>query len=79
MLLSHDDLDKLHTTELGKIRIKKNLSLETDDVIKWCRDCMNNPQAIIERKGKNIYVFVNDYVLTINAHSFTLITAHIRK
>lgn len=79
MLLSSHDLDKLHTTELGKIRIKKNLSLETDDVIKWCCDCIKNPQAIIERKGKNIYVYIDDYVLTINAHSLTLITAHIRK
>lgn len=28
-------LDKLHTTELGVLRIKRNLALDTDDVILW--------------------------------------------
>ena len=31
------NIDKLHTTELGIGRIKKNLSLETSDVVNWCR------------------------------------------
>lgn len=31
------NLDKLHTTELGVVRIKKNLSLETNDVVNWCK------------------------------------------
>ena len=30
------NLDKLHTTELGIGRIKGNLSLDVDDVVKWC-------------------------------------------
>ena len=29
------NLEKLHTTELGVMRIKKNLSLDTDDVVGW--------------------------------------------
>lgn len=29
------NLDKLHTTELGVERIKRNLSLDTDDVLLW--------------------------------------------
>ncbi len=32
------NIDKLHTTELGEIRIKRNLSLECDDTVRWCRD-----------------------------------------
>ncbi len=27
----------LHTTELGALRVKRNLNLETDDVVAWCR------------------------------------------
>ena len=30
------NLDKIHTTELGTLRIKKNLSLDTPDLISWC-------------------------------------------
>lgn len=31
------NIEKLHTTELGVQRIKKNLSLDTDDVVKWSK------------------------------------------
>ena len=27
------NIEKVHTTELGVVRIKKNLSLDTDDVV----------------------------------------------
>jgi len=30
------NLDKIHTTELGVLRLKRNLNLQTDDVVKWC-------------------------------------------
>ncbi len=32
-----ENLDKLHTTELGVQRIKRNLSLDTEDVVSWCK------------------------------------------
>ena len=35
ILLSN--IDKVHTTEMGIDRIKKNLRLDTDDVVEWCR------------------------------------------
>lgn len=43
------NLDKLHTTELGVLRIKRNLSLdiETNDVIEWCKTKINSDNAII--------------------------------
>lgn len=31
------NLDKLHTTKLGVERIKRNLFLDTDDVVVWCK------------------------------------------
>lgn len=69
-------LDKLHTTELGVLRIKRNLSLDTDDVVEWCKDKISSVHAIITRRGKNWYVSVDDIVITVNAHSYTIITAH---
>ena len=73
------NIHKIHTTELGMERIKRNLDLQTDDVVKWCRQKIENADEII-RKGKNWYVYADDTVITVNAHSYTIITAHkIRK
>ena len=46
------NLDKLHTTELGVERIKRNLSLDTDDVVDWCKTQINSADAVIILKGK---------------------------
>ena len=73
-----NNLDKLHTTTLGIERVKKNLSLNISDVVAWCREKTENANKII-RKGKNWYVYVDGAILTINAHSFTIITAHKEK
>ena len=67
---------KLHTTELGAIRIKRNLSLDCEDVVAWCKEQLCSPEALIERKGKNWYATVNGCIITINAYSYTIITAH---
>ncbi|MGC6177629.1 DUF3781 domain-containing protein [Lacrimispora sp. 38-1] len=72
------NLDKIHTTELGVQRIRMNLSLDTPDLIAWSKNCVENADIII-RKGKNWYVDVGGCILTINAHSFTIITAHKKK
>lgn len=73
------NLDKLHTTELGIERIKRNLSLDTDDVVDWCKNKINSTNAAITRNGKNWYVNVDNDILTINAYSYTIITAHRKK
>jgi hypothetical protein len=69
------NLDKIHTTELGIMRIKKNLELETENVVEWCRQKIQIASDI-SRKGKNYYIHVDDLVITVNAHSYTIITAH---
>lgn len=71
-----NNLEKLHTTEMGIQRIKRNLSLNTDDVVKYCQQKIVSPDCIIERKGKNWYCTDNDSIITVNAHSYTIITAH---
>ena len=73
------NLDKLHTTELGVERIKRNLSLDTDDVADWCKAKINSANTVITRRGKNWYVSADNYILTINAYSYTIITAHREK
>ena len=68
-LLKH--LVKLHTTELGVVRIKRNLPLNAEDVVKWCKDKISLPHAIITGKAKNVYVTVDGFVITVNAVSWT--------
>ncbi|WP_128330890.1 DUF3781 domain-containing protein [Apibacter sp. HY039] len=72
------NIDKIHTTELGVLRIKKNLSLKTNEVVSWCKKQIQQADRI-ERRGKNWYVYSKDAVLTVHAGSYTLITAHKNK
>lgn len=73
------NLDKLHTTELGVIRIKKNLSLNTENIVDWCKTKIKSKNAKIARNGKNWYINIDDCVITVNASSYTIITAHKNK
>lgn len=43
-----ENLDRLHTTELGVIRIKKNLSLNVENVIEWCKEKISLSNAEID-------------------------------
>ena len=70
------NIDKIHTTELGIERIKRNLCLEVDDVVGWCKQKVTDENSVIVRKGKNWYVRVENCKITINANSYTIITAH---
>ena len=74
-----NNLAKIHTTELGIVRIKRNLSLDIDDVVEWCKNKISSKNANITRKGKNWYITVEGCIITVNAHSFTIITAHKEK
>jgi hypothetical protein len=65
----------LHTTELGAERIKRNLELTTDDVVAWCRQSILSA-GNIQKRGKNWYACTSKCVITVNAHSYTIITAH---
>ncbi len=60
------NLDKLHTTKLGRDRIRHNLSLINGDIIDYCKKKILNLQAIIKRKGKNWYVKIAAITITIH-------------
>jgi hypothetical protein len=70
------NLDKVHTTDLGVERIKKNLCLNVDDVVKWCKEKIKSQNSIIQRRGKNWYILFENFEITVNAYSYTIITAH---
>ena len=72
------NLENLHTTALGALRITKNLSL-TDDPVQWCKAFIISPEAEITRQGKNFYITRQNITVTVNAHSYTIITAHKNK
>lgn len=44
-------LDRLHSTPMGLERIRHNRSLQTDDIILWCQEAINNADRIT-RQGK---------------------------
>lgn len=72
---------RLHTTPMGEIRIRRNMGLRADvDTVQWCRTLIQNinPEQIIHR-GKNYYVDTAQVSITINASTFTIITAHRKK
>ena len=69
------NLNKIHTMELGVERIKKNLGLNTADVVAWCKEKIATADSIL-RKGKNWYVTSSESIITVNAYSYTIITAH---
>ena len=72
-----ENLEKLHTTELGVVRIKRNLGLETDDVVDWCKEKIRSAEEkSITHKGKNWYIKTDGCTITVNACSYTVITAH---
>ena len=72
-----ENMDKLHTTDMGAERIKRNCQMEIKDVVQWSKTQILDKTAKMERIGKNWYVTtVDGFQITVNAHSCTIITAH---
>lgn len=74
ILLSN--IDKIHTTEMGIDRIKKNLKLNTNDVVEFCKNKILDKNCNIYKQGKNWYCEIDNIKITINSYSYTIITAH---
>ena len=71
------NIDKIHTTSMGVERIKKNLKVDTNDVVLYCKNKVLDKNSYIYKKGKNWYCEVDNIRITINSYSYTIITAHI--
>ena len=74
-----NNIDEIHTTEMGVIRIKKNLKLDTEDVVEYCKDKVLDKNCNIYKQGKNWYCEIDNIKITINSYSYTIITAHLIK
>ncbi len=74
-----ENIDKIHTTEMGIGRIKRNLEVDTDDVVGYCKKKILDKDCKIYRQGKNWYCEIDNIKITVNSHSYTIITAHIDK
>lgn len=71
------NIDKIHTTEMGMIRIKNNLKTK-DNVVNYCKNKILNTNCNIYKKGKNYYCEIDNIIITINSYTYTIITAHMR-
>lgn len=74
-----DNIDKIHTTSMGVERIRKNIKIDIEDVVLYCKDKILDKNAIIYKKGKNWYCEVDNLIIAINSYSYTIITAHVKK
>lgn len=72
-----DNIDELHTTEMGIDRIKRNLKIDTTDVVEYCKNKVLDKNCDIYKRGKNWYCEIDNIKVTINSYNYTIITAHI--
>ena len=70
-----ENIDKIHTTEMGVGRIQKNLEI-SEEVVSYCISKIKKHESEVTKKGKNYYIAVDDCIITVNSNSFTIITAH---
>lgn len=74
-----ENIEKIHTTKLGIERIKRNLKLNTNNVVEYCKEKIKNKDTKITKLGKNYYCEIDNIVITVNSYSYTIITAHIKE
>lgn len=74
-----ENIEKIHTTELEIGRIKRNLKTDAADVVEYCVQKMLDKNCRISKQGKNWYCETENIRITINSHSYTIITAHLVK
>ena len=77
ILLSN--INKVHTTEMGIDRIKRNLKIDTENVVEFCKKKILDNNCNIYKQGKNWYCEVDNIIITVNSYSYTIITAHTKK
>lgn len=48
-----NNINNVHTTEMGIDRIKKNLKLDTNNVVEYCKNKVLDKNCNIYKRGKN--------------------------
>lgn len=70
------NIDKIHTTPMGVRRIASNLDIADADAVGFCKRLILDGSCKIYRSGKNYYCENAGVTVTVNAGSYTIITAH---
>ena len=73
-----ENVEKIHTTEMGIGRIQKNLGID-EEPVSYCISRLKQDDSGVRKEGKNYYVEVDGEIITINSSSYTIITAHKKK
>lgn len=71
-----DNIDKIHTTEMGIDRIKRNLKIDTADVVEYCKNKVLDKNCNIYKQGKNWYCEVENIKIII-IHIVIQLSQHI--
>ena len=58
-----NNTDEVHTTKMGIDRIKKNLKLDTNDVVEYCKNKILDKDCNIYKQGKNWYCKIDNRLL----------------
>lgn len=76
-----DNINRIHTTKLGLLRIKGNLNLdgEENSIVEFCKEKILDKDCKYLKQGKNWYCEVDNIIFTVNSFSYTIITAHFNK
>ena len=74
-----NNINNVHTTEMGIDIIKKNLKLDTNNVVEYCKNKVLDKNCNIYKRGKNWYCEIENIIITINSYSYTIITAHTKR
>lgn len=64
---------------MGIERIKRNIKINTENVVKYCKEKILDNNCNIYKQGKNWYCEVDNIIITVNSYSYTIITAHTKK
>ena len=52
-----ENINKIHTTDLGVMRIKRNLGINVINAVNWCKKKIKKADKII-KNGKNWYIYM---------------------
>ena len=59
-----NNINLVHTTEMGIDRIKKNLKLDNHDVVSYCKSKVLDKNCNIYKQGKNWYCEIDNIKIT---------------
>lgn len=69
-----NNLNKIHTTELGYTRIFKATMLQEYESMPYIKEVIKDSKSTIYKKGKNYYIEFENIKIVINASTYCVIT-----